>query len=613
MTRRRILTHAIIIFILAAVVRGVYLAEMRESQVFRLLVIDEQAYDLQAMEKVHGDWVGRKVFYQDPLYPYFLAILFRAFGHQPFAAFTLDAALLLLLVARRRQQWGLWLAAGLVAAIYAPFFFQETLILKSSLVLFTLDAALLLLLVARRRQQWGLWLAAGAVLGLGILVRGNYLLFAPVAATWIAVVNWKHSLGRAVRCALLFVAGVAAMILPVTVRNYAVARDLVLTTSQAGTNFYTANHPGNRTGTLVPPPFVNTVPAFEDEDFKREAERRSGRRGMKASEVSRFWLRQALTSIAQHPRLFFVRTWKKLRFATTNYEPPDNQSFYFVRRYFSTTLRLDRVTFGVIFPFAAVGLLLCLRRRRPATLLYLFLATYLASLLIFYVFARSRLPLVPPLIILAAFAGVSLVRQWRETRLVEWMAAGLLFILSAVWAWSFTARVDLVKPWTNLGAAYSVRGEPDEAERSFIRAVGVANAELAAPRKRPDVVSQIEVGLSTAHYGLGHVALVKNDLTKAQAHYQQAIELDGNNWQAHAELATVLRKKGELSAAEREALRANELYPYAPPVHIELALIYTLLRRPTKAVHHFKIVLELDPHHPQAATIRQYIQQHGGD
>ena len=51
--------------------------------------------------------------------------------------------------------------------------------------------------------------------------------------------------------------------------------------------------------------------------------------------------------------------------------------------------------FGVLLPLSALGLVATWRDRRRLTILYLLLATYASSVLLFYVFARYRYPLVP--------------------------------------------------------------------------------------------------------------------------------------------------------------------------------------------------------------------------
>jgi hypothetical protein len=64
------------LFVLAFVVRAAYLIEISRSPFFRTLVGDAAFYDAWAVEIQH-DWLGKEIFYQAPLYPYFLASIYR--------------------------------------------------------------------------------------------------------------------------------------------------------------------------------------------------------------------------------------------------------------------------------------------------------------------------------------------------------------------------------------------------------------------------------------------------------------------------------------------------------------------------------------------------------
>jgi 4-amino-4-deoxy-L-arabinose transferase-like glycosyltransferase len=628
-SKKGILVSLTTIFLVALAVRGIYLVEMRSSPTFEILLIDEESYDLKAREMVEtGDWIGDKVYYQDPFYPVFLAFVYEVFGHAPFAARVIQAligaftCLLIYSLASRLFDRRTGLVAGLLAALYKPFFFHETLIIKSSFVLFFIILTLWLLLEARQRKSLYFWILPGLTLGLGILVRGNYMLFAPLAGLWILAQQWKESKGKSLAAVSLFVCGMALAIGPVTVRNWAVAGDFVLTTSQGGTNFYTAHHPGNETGTLESPPFINTIPAFEDQDFKREAERLSGATDMKPSEVSRFWFRKGLAAIADDPGLFLYRTWKKLRYATNNFEPPDNQSLYFVQEYFSSSLGMNPFSFGVIFPFALLGLVITLRRR-GTWLLHIFFAVYLASLLIFYVFARSRLPLVPVLIIFAAHAAVWLFLDFRSRSARQWAVAAPLLVGALVWAWWPVAPIDYTIIWNNLGVSYNMFHETDKAEHAYQQVVALD----------PDS--------SMGYRGLGQVARNRGKLGEAEKHFRKAISLDGENWQARAELGTILLRTNRFPEAEEQLKAAQKLYPFAPllylhlgtvhvkqskldegieayreglrmdpefiPLHLELAKLLFEEGRKEEARTHFERILEIAPDTPWAHTIQGYL------
>src|SRR6185295_10632701 len=68
--------------LLALVVRLVYIKQIANAPFYALRIGDAAAYHQWALQIAGGDWLGRGVgvFYQAPLYPYFLAVVYRAFG-----------------------------------------------------------------------------------------------------------------------------------------------------------------------------------------------------------------------------------------------------------------------------------------------------------------------------------------------------------------------------------------------------------------------------------------------------------------------------------------------------------------------------------------------------
>src|SRR5207248_3876954 len=65
--------------------------------------------------------------------------------------------------------------------------------------------------------------------------------------------------------------------------------------------------------------------------------------------------------------------------------------------------------FGVLVPLAGAGMFLAWPLRQRVAIVYAMTAAYSVSVLVFYVFARYRLPLVPLLMLFAAHALVELV------------------------------------------------------------------------------------------------------------------------------------------------------------------------------------------------------------
>ena len=81
--RRRSAALGLALFALALGVRAAHLLAMRDSLLFDALGGDAAQYDRWAQRIAAGDWLGSEVFYQTPLYPYWMGALYAVFGHDP--------------------------------------------------------------------------------------------------------------------------------------------------------------------------------------------------------------------------------------------------------------------------------------------------------------------------------------------------------------------------------------------------------------------------------------------------------------------------------------------------------------------------------------------------
>ena len=317
--------------------------QFRSSPFFNSPIIDESSYVLWARELADGDFSGGKVFYQDPLYPYFLALIFKVFGENFLLIRLLQAALGVGAVAlcfwTSRKLLGdgpALLAAGIMALSRGMYFF-ELQIEKTTLVIFLSAAALALGAAAadRPRAKWR-WLALGLNLGLLSLLRGNFLPILPFFMLWALLANWREpALTRLARPGLL-VLGLALVILPATIRNYRLSGEFTLTTSQGGPNFYLGNNELAE-GIYTILPFVRPDPRYEAADFQAEAERRANQ-PLSAGAVSRFWFREGLKWIGAHPVAAGRLLLHKARLMIHQDEIPDNHSFLLTRDEFTPIL-----------------------------------------------------------------------------------------------------------------------------------------------------------------------------------------------------------------------------------------------------------------------------------
>jgi 4-amino-4-deoxy-L-arabinose transferase-like glycosyltransferase/predicted Zn-dependent protease len=448
-----------------------------DSPLLRYLTLDLQSYDTWARAILAGDVWGGQVFYQDPLYPYLMALVYKLTGARVVHVLLVQVAasatsvyltwrLADTLFGSRAALVALW-----AAALYGPAVYYAGKPEKAAFAALAVTAALWMVVRAREGRPRH-WLAAGALFGVGSLLRGNVLFVAAAAAVLAALTPLAISggWGRRLRSAALLAAGLALVLLPVLLRNRVVGEEWVFTTSQAGANLFIGNNAGNVTGTYAVPHFVRPSPLYEEEDFRRFAEHTVGR-ALGASEVSRFYVGQVVDWAWRDPARFLRLQGTKLLAFVDRWEYPDNWSLYFVRR-FSPLLALPLLSYGVVVPFAALGLVAAFRRPRdPARVFFVLLVlAYAASVVAFYVFSRYRFPIVFALVALAAHGAVTL---WQDLVERRWPRAALgAGVLIAAGAVSFFAKRndeagDLSQRYYNLSA-------------SFLRDRRVAEAEALA-------------------------------------------------------------------------------------------------------------------------------------
>ncbi len=179
-----------------------------------------------------------------PGYGMFLAAVYRTVGRSFFAAqlvqnlLTSLACVVLVLVGARLLDLRTGLVAGLIAALSPHLGFTSNLVLPDALSALPLLAALLLLARAHPdRAAGGCWSAsAGALIGVGVWLRPNVVLLAPFLA--VALVLLSRNRRRALAHGVLLVAGAAAVVAPISIRNYVVFSELVPVSINGGLTFW---------------------------------------------------------------------------------------------------------------------------------------------------------------------------------------------------------------------------------------------------------------------------------------------------------------------------------------------------------------------------------------
>jgi len=571
----------LVLFGTALLLRLLYLLDIHHNPFFYDPILDLYAYDSWAQQIAAGNWLGDHVFYQSPLYPYFLAVLYRLCGRHLLLVYLIQAVLgsldclLIYGIATRLFDRRVGLLAGFIAAFYKSFLFYDGLLLKTFLEVLLLDLSLWLLLLTRAKRRLGLALLAGLALGLGALGRDNYLALAPFLAGWLFLALAASPIKLRLGLAALFLLGFSSLVALTAYRNYRVGHDLVLITSQGGQNFYIGNHLDNYWGVYQAPPFLRANPMFEESDFRAEATRRTGQKDWKPSQLSNFWFQQTGQEIQAEPRLFISRLGRKTLLFFSHQEISDNISYQFFAQNFSWLLKFPLPSSGLIFPLGLLGMGLALRRKK-GRLLALTLAVYSASVILFFVFSRYRLQVAPALLIFSAFAvfeGIEFIRQakFRSALACLVVLAGLIGVTQLN-----PLHEELDNAYFNLGnhyfrehryaeavAMYEKASQMAPDRYHYLLALGltylqVQNPDMAIISLRKAV--ELEPKMPDAHLYLGEAFLAKDLYKEALFDLRLAALLDPANLEARLYLGLLFEKVGRLDQARdyyQEALKLD--------------------------------------------------------
>jgi tetratricopeptide (TPR) repeat protein/4-amino-4-deoxy-L-arabinose transferase-like glycosyltransferase len=620
----RFLWPAFAIFLVALSVRLIHVWQIRRAPFFTVLIGDSRAYDAWAQEIARGDWVGHGIFYQAPLYPYFLGAVYSMAGHHLTVLRICQAIVgsvsctLLGLSGWRFFSRPAGLAAGLMLALYAPAIFFDSLVQKSLLDVFFICLMLWLLsgLSAKHPESYWPWFSIGLALGALTLTRENALIFAVVILLWIATRGWRVGKEQLLATGM-FVLGLAMVLAPVAVRNRIVGGEFHLTTAQFGPNFYIGNN-ADANGAYNPLREGRGSAVYEREDATRLAEYAAGRH-LTPAEVSRYWTDQALAFIRAHPAAWLKLLGRKFRLLWNATEMMDTES---QQRYadWSTPVRLAATFghFGVLVPLALFGIVVTWPRRSRLWVLHGMLAAYALSVLMFYVFARYRYPLVPFLVLFAA-AGITAAGRFVRTMPVQRVAAtvaAVTVVAILVNQPLLSADVQRAITESNLGEALQADGRYDEAIVHYRQAIafspgwaGPYNNIGTAFRSQGRVDQAIllfqqalalQPNYSRAHYNLGVALLAAGKPNEAIEHIREALPSMMDLPDAHRDLGIALAAEGRTNEAIAEFREALRLDPDSATVHRTLGESLASQGALPEAMDHFRRALQLNPDDNQA-------------
>ncbi len=642
---------------IALLPRLLVLFELTDSPLFYYPAIDSETYHKMAMKIAAGDLVGRTAFWQAPLYPYFLGLIYSVFGVNILAAKiiqmlmgALNCYLIFAVAVRVFNRKTAWLAYAVVV-LYGPFIFFSVELMAPVLLNLILLSTLLVLLSYGNRPRATKALASGALLGLAQIGHGLTIAFLPMAIGWLVLVHRRKMQGLSIsaKAAGYMLLGFLPLIMLTAVRNYAVDREVVLVSANFGANFYLGNHPNYDSTTAI-------RPGLEWDEFIQEA----ATKGHKTpAQSSAYFTDKALRNIADSPSAFLGLLTKKTWLLLSGEEIKRNLDIYHFRGY-SMLLKALIWRTGIAFPSGlilplALTWMLCFFMKRDSNgdrerkwLLVLFVISQAAAMLIFFISTRYRLPMMPTAIVFAAAMTLQLIDMIRRSRVAAALPSllilfALLFLCNiprskadsrgiaenafyeglayskagncptaiGKYEAALSSTPDYPMAEYNLALCYDQIGKPEQAREIFERIVArhpesfvtklvVGNAQLNRnnlneAEKLFKEVLDINPNSVEALANLGHIYRLQKDSTRALAVLRSSLVKDPRAYKAHNQIGAVYMQFGQPRLAEAGFLRAYELNRCYPSALNNLATICNMTNRTREARKYLDKALKLEP------------------
>ena len=576
--------------------------------------LDTTAYVDLAKRVAAGDLgLGPGLYPLSPLYIYFLAAIY-AVTKSLTAARVIQAALgtvavaLTFAIARR---WfsprSAWLAAFL-SAMTGIFTFYEGLLLQTALDPFLAALALWLLSLALHRRKAHLFILAGAALGVAALNRPNMLVAgAAIALVLVAIRRMKDG--------MLIAAGLLAGVAPVTIRNVLVAHQWSLISSHGGINFYIGNGDG-ATGYFHAIPGMRSTLEGLEADAKLAAERAKGRT-LTDAEVSSYYTSLTWKAIGEHPaRWGWLLVRKSYRmFNASHASTPFSYTFYAYDA--GTLLRFCIIGGWLLIPLGVFGLVRAAPRWDSAYIAWLaFVPSYAASVILFFITERYKVPLFIPL---AAGAGAALDLLITDFQRQPRRFASRFFFIAPLFIaanWPLHLDDDRGEERIRMAEYRANQGEISEAERwtqlalerypdaaavHFRVGAQFVNSRNAAPAiEHLTRAAQLRPNDPRTEYVLGRALLGGGRAAEAAAYFRQAISHGVDAPLAGYDLSVALEQSGDIPGA------AQALRDMKPPPDTAVDTWLTLgkqageVRAPDLAESFFRQAVAIAPNHARA-------------
>jgi len=583
-------------------IRVVVLARLTASPYLLPTRGDMHFYDDWAQRILNGQLTDHLAFYGLPGYAYLLAALYKVVGYGPFIPALLQAlldagtAVLIYKVSvgifsgtglRRAQIAGVLAAVGW--AFFVPAQTYAVILMPTTWALF-IFWLILWRIISRKNAPKG-WqaLILGLLVGLTATAIASILFLIPlvVSAILLKPATSIHSrLGTRISALVLLLLGAAAGTSPCWVHNCLIARDRVFLSAHSGINLWIGNNPAAN-GYPRFPPGLRAGQAAMLQDSIDAAESAAGH-SLKRGEVSRFWSAKARDYSKRHPAAWLRLVALKFRAFWSAFQYDDLSII--------TILREQRVTFpGIYFGLVAtlaLPMMLLLWNTAPLSRwITAAIVLHLLALLPVFTTERYRLPIVPGLLVFAAFGLITLFNNLVAGKFNSVISYGALLTVS-------TLFVSWPQSDPSLWAL--------DAYNSGWQAL--ESGDLALAEKKLQLARAYVPTNPETNFALGNLRLAEGNSAAASAFYLATLRLDNRHRGALNNLAVMALDGGKFDAAENWLRHAEDVDPGNAKIHFLLAKTLLAKDEHELAREEIEIATRLRPNQTEFQQLKQKIE-----
>mgnify|MGYP000865442162 FL=1 len=488
-------------FLLTVVLRWIYFATA-DGPSFADPLIDGDYYDYLADRLSRGQGFEPGPFWQPPLYPIVLGLLYSVLGHDLLWPRIMQSladgltAVLAVQIASRVLGNARWaLAAGVLVALHGTLVFYSGEILPTQLAILASTVAVWQATRSSRTMKTAI--GSGIAVGLGALaVATTMVLLLPLTWFWMKE-NQKQGLG--LLAAGLVVVGTA------TAANVFRSDQWVLISANGGVNLYLGN--AERANELQAIRPGGAWEALVNEPVDAGITSPSGQDG--------YFVRKALGWCASSPASCLGGLAWKARLLLRSQEIPRNESVEVVRHQSPvSSVLLARVgsfalPHALLLPLAAAGIVYALRKKQAAATLVVWCTLALGAMpVLFFVTGRYRTAMAAMLCVLAVLGAHGLWTLKKEA----WREGLAAFVVLFAAVWPAPLPVDAVSYEAEMHYAVGGRrarlGDDPQAATHWQRAVAL----------RPDYLE--------AHFNLGLLYVRHQQWSKAIDAFLLVLSID---------------------------------------------------------------------------------------